>query len=126
MGLKTGLIAQLKTITGIANRVFPGGKVPQGQVAPYIVLVKSGGAEYDALDGWTGLHRDSYELNMLESTNELADSLADSVITKLKAMQGATHGSAYIQDMQIDENSPELYEEQINLYRKIINITVIY
>jgi Ribonuclease G/E len=52
--------------------------------------------------------------------------LAKQVINKLKTFELRVIGinGPYIQELTFDDNSPELYESEIFLYRKIISFTV--
>jgi hypothetical protein len=119
------LVAQLKTIAALSNRIYPVTGV-QSAAAPYIVYLQSDSAEFEILKGYTGRKKSSYELNILDKTYSGMKSVAASVVTLLKTFQGATIGGILVQGLSFDENSPELWENEPQLFRKIINFEVIY
>ncbi|MHC1696453.1 MAG: DUF3168 domain-containing protein [Eubacteriales bacterium] len=125
MAIEDVLKETLETVAGLSGQVYPL-NAPEDNPAPYLTYLQSSGEEYDALDDWTGLYKGSYELNVLHRSYKEMKQLAALVIAKLKTLQGTTISEILVQSVSIDENSPELYETQIKLYRKIINITIQY
>jgi hypothetical protein len=119
------LTAQLKTITGLTSTVWAL-TAPEKPTAPFLIYKQQSGEEFEILNGFTGCNRSTYELNIMNTTYRTTKTLAALVIAKLKTMQGATYSGTLIQAVFFDENSPEIWEEEIKLYRKIINVTIIY
>jgi len=119
------LVTQLNTITVLNKKVYPL-NAPENTVAPYLVYLQSGGREYEGLNEYTGTMNSSYELNILHSTYKQMKEVSALVIQKLKTLQGNSFGGILIQRLSFDEDSPELYEAEVDLYRKIININITY
>lgn len=125
MALEEILTTQLSAVTGLSGKVHPINANPK-ESAPYLVYLKTGGEEYGILNGYTGTNQTRFELNLFHSSYSNVKALAASVTTKLKTLQGNTFSGTLIQALWFDENSPELYEEQLKMFRKILNITIIY
>lgn len=125
MAIEAILCAQLESVAGLSGKVFPC-SAKEGTKAPYLVYLQTGGSTYEALDGYMDLNQKSFELNVVHTSYKNMKSLAELVISKLKGMQGCTISGTLIQKLSIDENSPELYESEVNFFRKIINIKIIY
>lgn len=102
----------IKTVPGLSNRVYPL-NAPEGVAMPYCVYVSSGTTEDDSLTEWLGSYDTDIEINLIHSTYKGVKTLAQSVTAALKLIDCAVH---------ISENQPEIYESEIEAYRKIINI----
>lgn len=125
MAFEEVLTTQLKTVSALSSRVYPVTGV-QGCVAPYLVYLQSSKHEYEKLTGYTGVSISRYELNILHSTYSGMKSVAASVVALLKTFQGNAVSGLFIQALSFDEDSPELWENEPQLFRKIINFEVIY
>lgn len=125
MAFEEILTAQLETVSGLSGKVEPI-NIPQGTSPPYAIYMQRGGAEFEELVGFTGCKRNDYEINILHTTYKAMKDLTALVIAKLKTMQGTTYSGTLVQAVFFDENSPEMWEDEVNLCRKIIFLTIIY
>lgn len=110
--IEATVAAAIKTVAALSNRVYPL-NAPEGVAMPYCVYVSSGTTEDDTLGGWIGSYDTTIEINLIHSTYKGVKELAQAVTAALKALNCAVH---------ISENQPEIYEHEINAYRKIIEI----
>ncbi|NCB52283.1 MAG: hypothetical protein EOM54_10430 [Clostridia bacterium] len=118
-------VAKLNTVTEISGEIYPATS-KEHKKAPFLVYLQTEGAERDSLGGWLGDQTDGYEFNVLASTYLSMKSIARKVIAAMKALQQTTTDGLYIQAIYIDQNAPELWEDQPGLYRKIINVKFSY
>lgn len=125
MAIEEIISAQLSTITGLSGKVQPV-RANQATSAPYLVYRQTGGSGHDSLNSFDGPYKADYELNILATTYASMKTIAAAVLAKLKSLQGNTYSGTLIQAVMVDENSPELEEIEVNLYRKIINLSLIY
>lgn len=124
MSFESSMRTELMKITGLNNKVFPL-NAPEGTASPYLVYVSSNGIEAKSHDGYLDLITVGCELNIVHSTYPDMKSLAGLVVEKLKTFQGATIGDVFIQNITY-EAPVELYESEIDAYRTVINIEVIF
>lgn len=113
------LKTKLSAITGLSGKVFPVA-APEGCKPPYLIYEQSAGSDFDDLSGGLGLREASYDIHIVHDTYANVKSTTISVITALRALQFSTESNIYYQAVTVEENSPELYEFEINCYRKII------
>lgn len=118
-------MAELETITELKNKVFPL-NAPEGTDAPYLVYISSEGQYDKSLDGFLDTKELGCELNILNVGYKNLKNLSKKVMDKLKSFEGRNIGTdgMYIQELTFDDDSPELYEDQVQFYRKIINFKI--
>ncbi len=102
---------KLITISGIDNKVYPL-QAPEGTIAPYIAYTSSDIDEIQTHSGFTGTGWVSCEIDIVALTYSQLKELSKSVRNKLKEFD----------NLIIDTPQPELYENEVGWYRKIINI----
>ena len=123
MTFEDALKIQLSTITQINNKVFFV-NAPKGQSSPYMVCLSSEGLDLKSLEGFLNLKELSLEINILEKTFTSVKSLSKTVVNKLKSLMHQDIGGYYIQDVDFESDMPTLYEDEIGLYRTIINVNL--
>lgn len=109
--------AAIETVAGLAGKVYPL-NAPERAVLPYVVYVPSGTTEDDSLTGWIGSYDAEMEINVLHRSYKGMKTTAWAVVEALKKLSGAA--------VHIQEEQPEIYEEEIGAYRKIIDLTLQY
>jgi hypothetical protein len=124
MALKEGLTAALEVVIG-TGKVHPL-RADEDEKPPYAVYLQASRNEYQSLNGYEGLTKNEYEISVFHKSHSALCTIADSAVTALKALLGTMCGGVFIQDIVVDENSPELYEPEVKLYRKIINLKIMY
>ena len=113
--IESDVVAVIETIGELTGKVYPL-NAPEDGVLPYVVYVSSGSTEDDTLTGWIGSYDTDMEINVLHRSYKAMKSLSKLVVQALKRISaGAVH---------IEENQPELYEPEIEAYRKIINLKI--
>ena len=97
----------IEAVNELDGKVYPLNAPENGEL-PYVVYVSSGSTEDDTLNGWIGSYDTDMEINVLHRSYKA-----------LKLLKRISAGAVYI-----EENQPELYEPEIEAYRKIINIKI--
>lgn len=125
MNLEESLYAELKSIVGIT--VWPM-NAPEGTVAPYVTYETSDLSEDKALDGYLSHGNANCSVDVFGATFPLMKSTAALVKAKIKSFEGRVIGTQgpSIQELTFSESNPEMYEPEINLYRKSINFKVYF
>ncbi len=118
-------IALREELIPICSKVFPL-TATEGTTAPYIIYKSSEGRNLKTLGGNLDLKEVSCELDILATSYSNMKSLAKQVIEKLKSFELRNIGTSgpYIQELTFDDDSPELYESEVFLYRKIISFNI--
>jgi hypothetical protein len=126
MSFETAMRTELMTVSGLSNKVFPM-NAPEGTTLPYLAYVSSEGVEAKSHDGYLDMTTVDCEISVVHSSYASMKSLTGLVINELKTFQGATIGTTgpFIQNITY-EAPVELYEAEIDAYRSIINIQVIF
>lgn len=131
MTFEEALVTEFETITELNGKVFPlNAQDAEGNPveAPYLIYVSSEGQYDKCLDGFLNMKEVSCELNILHKTYKNMKLLSRQVVAKLKSFEGRIIGvdGPMIQELVFENDSPELYEEQPELYRKVINFRVYF
>lgn len=127
MTFEEALGKELEGIEGLSEKVFPL-NAKEGTKAPYLIYVSSEGLYNKDLEGYQDTKEVSCEVNTLNTRYDNMKALGKAVFNKLKSFEGREIGidGPYIQEVIFDDNCPEVYEEQVKLYRKIINVRFYY
>jgi len=131
MTFEEALVLELEAITELNGKVFPlNAQDAEGNPveAPYLIYVSSEGQYDKCLNGFLDMKEVSCELNVLHKTYRNMKLLSRQVVAKLKSFEGRIIGvdGPMIQELVFENDSPELYEEQPELYRKIINFRIYF
>lgn len=118
-------VALRQELLPIIDKIYPL-TAPEGTLAPYLIYTSSEGIYDKALQGFLSTKEVSCELDILNTSYSSMKALSKLIMDKLKSFEGRVIGTSgpYIQELTFDDDSPELYESEVNLYRKIINIKV--
>lgn len=115
--IEADVVKAIENVPALKGKVYPL-NAREGCSFPFCVYVSCGANEDDALNGWIGSYETNMEINVVNETYAQMKELAFRVVAKLKQITVAT--------VYIDENQPEIYEPEINAYRKIINLKLVY
>ena len=94
--------------------------------APFVFWLQTGEQYEEALDGRTELDEDRYELHIVTKNLEDLDSISASVREAVEALQGTEISGVLYEGIRISQISPVLNEHEVNLYRKVYEITIFY
>lgn len=117
MEFEQALTSELRSISGLSNKVFPIA-APDGSVPPFVVYYKATGGMVKTLSGTTKMRNGMYEIDILAKTYAELQTLFQAVKAKVLSFAGRTVGGSNIlmQDVTI-ENFIELYEGEVKWYR---------
>lgn len=127
MTFEAALRAELITVTGLSNKVYPV-NAPEGTMAPYVTYETGLMSEEKALDGFQASGTLECSLDVLGATYGDMKTYSKAVKAKVKGFLNRTIGTGgpFIQNITFSELAPELYESEVNMYRCIITFTVFY
>jgi len=124
MTFEEALKTELAKVSGLNNKVFPL-TAPEKTAAPYLIYVSSEGRNEKYLEGYGVSITKEVEINVIDSRYSALKSLSKLVVAKIKSLEQASlTASIYIEEIKFDNYSPELYEREVHLYRKVIPITI--
>lgn len=124
--MEKALRYELSQIAELNKRIFPT-HAPEGQPSPYLVYVKSDYRPTKTLQGYQKQRQATYLLNILCDTYEALYDVTKNVeeIVLSLPLHTIGQGKIYVQDLTIN-NIAETYENELALYRSIIDLTVTY
>lgn len=116
------LVKQLGNIEELRNKVFPT-NIPEGQKPPFCVYIKSSHKQLRTLQGIESNIETSFLINILSKSYTELKTLTQKVINGLKNMTG--EDNIIIENTEV-ENISETYENELELYRSIIDFKIQY
>lgn len=124
MSFEEALREELSSISGLTNKVYPL-KAKQGVEAPYLIYVSSEGVKTKSLQGYLPSKEVECELNIVSDSYSGLKNITKQVIAQIVSFQGRQIGSngPVIQNVTY-ERPVELYENEVNRYRSVIDLTV--
>lgn len=120
-------VALRQELLSIISKIYPL-TAPEGTLVPYLIYTSSEGTYDKDLNGFLDSKEVSCELDIIDSSYSGMKSISKQVVDKLKSFEQRTVGTngLYIQEFTFDDDSPELYENEVNMYRKIISFRVYF
>lgn len=115
--IETVIVKAVEQVPELSGKVFPL-NAPEKECTPFCVYVTRAATEADSLGGWLGNYDAEIELNILHQTYKEMKKLSSDVVEQLKNVEEAT--------ITISEDAPEIFEQDIQAYRKIISINLMY
>lgn len=127
MEFEKALRSELKSITGLSNKVFPL-NAPEGTDAPYVTYESGDYHKEKALSGFLSYGSLECTVDVFGATYAQMKSISALVIAKIESFIQCSIGTTgpHIQNVTFDDLLPETYEPEIDKYRKSIGFTVNY
>lgn len=127
MDFEQGLRAELITVSGLTNKVFPV-NAPEGTAAPYATYETGDHHADKAHDGHMTSGTLQCNVDVFGATYSSMKTTSRAVVAEIKTFIGTKIGGSgpTIQNLTFDEYLPELYEPNVSLYRKSIGFTVYF
>lgn len=115
----------VNSIADVHNRVYHATAL-KNAAAPFVFWVQTGERYEQTLEGRTELGEDQYEIHIVTKNLEALDNISSEVRAKAEALQGETIGGIRYERIQIMQISPVIDEREVNLYRKVYELTINY
>lgn len=127
MDFEQALRAELITVPGILNKVYPV-NAPEGTQAPYATYESSDLAEIKTHEGFGDTGTLECTVDVFGNTYAEMKTVSRATKEKIKTFLGKAIGTSgpYIQNLTFEDILPEMYEPNVDLYRKSITFTVFY
>lgn len=127
MDFEQALRAELIAIPGLDTKVFPV-NAPEVTAAPYATYESSDLAEIKTHEGFSDTGTLECTVDVFGNTYGEMKTVSRATKEKIKTFLGRTMGTGgpYIQNLTFDDLLPEMYEPNVDLYRKSITFTVFY
>jgi hypothetical protein len=124
MNFEEALCAELKTIAGLEQKVFPQ-KAEENTEAPFITYTSSDGEKVQTLEGFTDLTELSFEIDLVAISYEQLKSYVQVVSNKLRSFFGRSIGTngPIIKSITFLEPTEDFQEDQ-NYHKSTFNIRV--
>lgn len=118
------LINTLNAIPQLANKIYPL-RAPEGFVAPFVIYVQSEEENDKDLEGYEPTISASYEVNVVAGNYNDLKRLGKQARNTILSLVGQQADERKIQDIEISF-SGEIWEKEVQLFRKSIQFTVYY
>lgn len=122
MTFEAALRSELVTISGLSNKVFPI-RAPEGTEAPYLIYTTTLGDYDKSLEGWHKSKGVTVELNVIHDRAAAVRALSREVQALVMGFEGRQLASTgpLVDEIIFEGEGVELYEAQVDLYRKVIS-----
>jgi hypothetical protein len=127
MNFEEALVVELKTISELNSKLYPLTTIPKKK-APYLIYETGDRQEIRTHDGYEDYGPQRCTLDILGRTYSEMKSVSALVEAKVKGFVHRKVGvtGPLIQNLEFEEYNPEIFEEQVKLFRKVIEFTVFY
>ena len=115
----------VNSIPEVSGRVYHA-EALKNAAAPFVFWLQTGEEYERTLEGRTELGTDQYELHIVTKNLEALDSISASVREAVEGLQGTTVNGILYEVVRLQQISPVINEHEVNLYRKVYEITVHY
>lgn len=124
MNFEEALVAELGSIIGLENKVFPI-MATEGDKPPFVIYVSSEGSEDKTLDGYLNSKEIECEIHVIQTSYSKMKTLTKEVISKLKTFYGRNIGESgpFIKNLSY-EKPTEVHEREVGFYRSSFDIKV--
>ena len=131
------LVEALETVSALKARVSAL-QPKKGVRPPFAFYVSDTDDEEQALDGGTGLKRYTATLHLVGETYVGLQLLCARTKVAIRAMRGVTYitpeddrddalsGQILVEDANMTQRSPDLYEAEVGYYRRMYNVRIDY
>ena len=111
--------------TELKGRVYHA-EALKGAPAPFVFWLQTGEEYEETLDGPTDLEETTLEIHVvarnLRSLNDISGKVRDAIFD----LQGQTQGGILFERLVITMISPVINEHEVNLYRKVYEVSINY
>lgn len=124
---EVALYTELSSISGFTAKVFPL-FAPEGTAAPYMTYEPGIYTLDKAHNGFLSSGSQEVTVDILAATFSSLKTASDAVVAKIRSFLARSIGTGgpTIQNVTIREQSPLLYEPNVDLYRRSIVFTIYY
>lgn len=131
------LVSAIETVPALRDRAAAM-QPPRSAKAPFGFYIPSGDNEDQALDGPTGLQHYSATLHLVAATCRQLQLLSAEVKQAVLSMRGEIYrtppedeavglkGALLVEYTEMEQSSPDLYEEEVGLYRRMYTVRLDY
>lgn len=126
MNFEQALRAELVTLSGLSNKVFPL-NAPEGTATPFVVYAKANTDYIKSMDGTQLIRQGRYDIDVLAQTYSALQDQIVAIKNKILSFEGRIIGTGgpFVQSVQI-LNLIEMYENQVQFYRGSFEIIFYY
>jgi hypothetical protein len=124
MNFEEALCMELKTITGLEQKVFPQ-NAEENTEPPFVVYVSSGGEKVQTLAGYTDLTELSFEVHVITNSYEELKSYVETISSKIRSFFGRSIGTngPYIKSVGFTEPNEDFQDNQ-SYHKSTFNVQV--
>lgn len=124
--MERALVYELSKIAELGGKIYPT-NAPHGEKSPYMTYILSSYEQLRTLDAILEDTEKSYMLNILCASYAQMKELTEAVKEKVYGFIGNCIGQTpvYVENVIIN-NMSETYEDELKLYRGILDISIFY
>jgi hypothetical protein len=101
-------------------------QAPSSITRPYAAYTSDYYDNEKAFEGYLKLTSQRFEVDLVGDSLATLRTLFRTLRTALKNIERTTQSGRFIERVDIDPNSPEFWEDEINAYRKILTFEIGY
>ena len=118
-------VTVLGQVEGLKGKIYPAEALKNAE-APFVFYLQSAESEDESLEGPTGLMAATFEIHCVAQTYGMLIALVGMVRPALQTMQGKLYGDLLVERVKVQQSSPDLKEEEVNLYRRTLRVELNY
>lgn len=119
------VLGVLKAIPAITDKVYHAEALKNAS-APFVFWIQEGESFEKALEGYTELGENRYEIHIVTKNLSSLDDISKAVWKAVTGLEGTTAGGYLYESIEISQISPVINEREINLYRKVYSLAINY
>lgn len=141
------MVRELETIPELTEQIWPGQPKKNAQ-APFVFYIQTSDSEDETLTCLTGLQHTGYALHVVAADYYSLANISGKIKAAMNALTGRTlyradgvlceeavcdlaeitadDGALFFEDVSIRQVSPDLFEEDVFLYRRIYQLDIDY
>lgn len=112
-------------ISAVSGKVYHAEALKNAS-APFVFWLQTEEQFQQTLEGRTELGEDQYEVHIVTKNLEALDSISASVREAVEALQGEIQNGIRYEAVTVRQISPVINEHEVNLYRKVYEVTINY
>jgi len=125
MSIEAVISSRLQRIARVRGRIYPV-EVLKNAAAPFVFYEISGGEAEETILGDCELCSCEAIIHSVGRDYDELISIAHEVEQTMRGLSGSTEGGLYIARSHVRQTSPDIRENEVNLYRRAIAVTINY
>lgn len=124
-GVIDAVLDALASVPAVRGKLYHA-EALKGATAPFVFWLQTGERYEEDLNGPTELEEARYEFHTVAKNLDSLNKISRAVRNAILPLQGQTKGGILFEHVVLSQISPVINEHEVNLYRKVYEITINY